>query len=280
MPLDQLERAKASTPNKPSTSHRGSMPRDRLERAKGFVAESLRHRFQVYPQESMEPPGRSSKPDYLRRKLERSKARSFPPRPIRQIQVGRTTYVLNSPLIGVFQRGAKGIAFRVDELLPHFVGEGATAEGAYREWCEHVHVFIQRMRAVSPSLRNEDESVQWTMICEYIDIDNYERTQPIKVCRRGAVTSSWPHPWRITWADGSVEEIALDIMPDEFGAFETGDALEATLDQNPVSGKTLYVFSVKPIVADGPSYEAGAIEFWRSLTQTEDLPESHRDWTK
>ena len=173
MPLDQLERAKASTPNKPSTSHRGSMPRDHLERAtKGFVAESddvheddrfvvdPRDRFQVYPQESTEPPGRSSKLYYLRRKLERSKARSFPPRPIRQIQVGRTTYVLKSPVIGVFQRGAKGIAFRVDELLPHFVGEGATAEGAYREWCEHVHVFIQRMCTVSPSLRNEDESVQ------------------------------------------------------------------------------------------------------------------------
>jgi len=188
--------------------------------------------------------------------------------------------VLKSPVIGVFQRGAKGIAFRVDELLPHFVGEGATAEGAYREWCENVHIFIHRMRAVSPSLRNENESVQVNMRCSYIDIYNYERTQPIKICRRGAATSSWPHPWRITWADGSVEEIALDIMPDEFGAFETGDALEATLDQNPVSGKTLYVFSVKPIVPDGPSYEAGAIEFWRSLTQTEDLPESHRDWTK
>ena len=126
--------------------------------------------------------------------------------------------MLKSPVIGVFQRGAKGIAFRVDELLPHFVGEGATAEGAYREWCEHVHVFIQRMRAVSPSLRNEDESVQVNMRCAYIDIDNYERTQPIKICRRGAATSSWPHPWRITWADGSVEEIALDIMPDELGA--------------------------------------------------------------
>lgn len=139
---------------------------------------------------------------------------------------------------------------------------------------------LYRKCTVSPSLRNEDESVRWNMICKYIDIDNYERTQPIKICRRGAVTSSWPHPWRITWSDGSVEEIALDIMPDEFGAFETGDALEATLDQNPVSGKTLYVFSVKPIVPDGPSYEAGAIVFWRSLTQTKDLPESHRDWTK
>ena len=59
---------------------------------------------------------------------------------------GRTHYICaKSPVIGVFQRGAKGIAFRVDELLPHFVGEGATAEGAYREWCEYVHVFIQRM---------------------------------------------------------------------------------------------------------------------------------------
>ena len=120
MPLDQLERAKASTPNKPSTSHRGSMPRDHLERAtKGFVAESddvheddrfvvdPRDRFQVYPQESTEPPGRSSKLYYLRRKLERSKARSCPPRPIRQIQVGRTTYVLKSPVIGVFQRAQR-----------------------------------------------------------------------------------------------------------------------------------------------------------------------------
>ena|SRR5208283_4453814 len=73
MPLDQLERAKASTPNKPSTSHRGSMPRDHLERAtKGFVAESddvheddrfvvdPRDRFQVYPQESTEPEDRPS----------------------------------------------------------------------------------------------------------------------------------------------------------------------------------------------------------------------------
>jgi hypothetical protein len=279
------------------------MPVDQLERTKGLAANANRlrqrdrfvmyvegnevpqegystDRFVVYPETPKEAPPRSSKPDFLRRKLARSRVRAFPPRLVRQIQVGRTVYMLKASVIGCFQKGVKGVAFRVDDLLPHFVGEGGTADEAYKEWCEHIHVFIQRMRVIPPSLRSADECKQWAMASAYIDLDRYDRTQPIKSCRRGRVVSSWPDPWKVTWSDGSEEEISLDIMPDEFGAFETGDAFEATLDQDAVSGKTLYVFSVRPLVLDESPSEDEEAEFWRSVTQTEDLPESDRDWTR
>jgi hypothetical protein len=279
MPVDQLDRAR--------------------DRANEFVAERSEDRFVIYPEETdesittnAEDPfaaysrrakdyyRRSLKPSFLMRKRERSRSHISLPRLVRRIRIGRATYPLRSPVIGFFQKGARGVAFRVDDLLPHFVGEGASVEAAYRDWCEHIHVFIQRMRATSPSLRNPEERRQWDMICNRVDMMSYERMIPIKATRKGTVTSTWPDAWQIAWADGAVEEVELEIMPDEFGAFEKGDAFEAAIDQDPETGRILFVYSMKPIVAEESPSQEKAIEFWSSLRQTVDLPESHRDWTK
>lgn len=198
---------------------------------------------------------------------------------IRAVKAGRTRYPLTEPLRGNFQQGPHGTTFLVDALLP-IVGWGKTRREACQNWHEHVHVVVQRLRAIPDVNWSADERKQWGLLTKYIDFSTYESHRPIKTVQQGMVTQAWPDPWEIKWLDGRVEQFSLDIMPDEFAAFERGDCLEASVDRNPVTKELIYVHQVRPIDPEEEMSPEDATLFWKSLKGTEDLPESQDDWTQ
>jgi hypothetical protein len=201
-------------------------------------------------------------------------------RKIDAIHVGRVRYPLRSAMSGRFIQAKDSLNFYVDNFLPRFVGKGPTEEQAFQDWCEHIHVVVQRLLATPEALRTDDERAQWDLLSRQIDFPAYDRARPLKTRQCGVVLHAWPDPWSIQWTDGRVERVPLEIMPDEFAAFEPGDWLEAVVDCDPVSRSLLYVHAVQPI---DPQEEMGPDEatgFWQSLAQRDDLPESNRDWTQ
>ncbi len=198
-----------------------------------------------------------------------------------QVQVGETTYPLRRPVRSVsVPNGRGGWEFWVDGFSPRFVGRGACAEAAYRDWRDQVHEAFQALYRMRPFEMGPDERQAWDVLEGLIDVIGYQNDMPVLVRQLGQITQARPLPRQITWVDGTKEtDIDLGRMPDEFAGYKPGQWFEAIVERDPRTWRLRRVRFVQRTPSI-PSLSGTALEpYWTALPSADSLPGSKRDWT-
>ena len=200
---------------------------------------------------------------------------------LEQIQFGRISYPLRNPVIGEYQSGRRGIAFRVDSFLPAVVGEGKDRPSALRDFQCKVHVRLHRLLATFEGAWTDEERRDWEILESHLDLEAYLRDRPIKPYQRGEVIEADGYRWKVRWLDGREETLDLGKMPDDFAAFEAGEHFEAFVAIHPGTCALIEMYSVHPV--EPPDQSVSPEEAWQHAVETAErvrLPYSTLDWTK
>jgi hypothetical protein len=198
-----------------------------------------------------------------------------------EIRLGRITYPLRSPVVGEYQIGRQGIAFRIDSFLPAVVGEGKDRRSALRDFQCRVHVRLHRLLATFEGAWTEEERRDWEILESHLDLDAYLRNRPIKLYQRGEMIKAEGDRWEVRWIDGRKETLDLEKMPDDFAAFEPGEHFEAYVAIHSGTKALIEMYSVHPV--EPPDESVSAEDAWQHAIETAErvrLPHSRLDWTK
>jgi hypothetical protein len=195
------------------------------------------------------------------------------------LEVGDTTYLLRSHLLGTFYPGHGEIDgdFVVPEFLPNFVGRGRSFNDAFLDWRNQVHCEFQDLYSKRPFEMTEPERTAWQLLESHINVNAYRTTTPLTVRQVGRVALRVrPHPELIEWEDGQKEKVRLDQMPGEFAAYKPGQPFEAIVTRDPVDFRLLKVTHIHRI-RSLPRMSADEFEdLIQSIPTTNSLPET--DW--
>jgi hypothetical protein len=201
--------------------------------------------------------------------------------PLSDIQIGETCYRLREPVRGQFlSTNDFTCEFWVNGFSPEFIGKGARAHDAYRDWRDQVHEAFQELYGKRPFEMSEEEAARWQIIENVIDVVGYRNETPVVVRQVGHVTKTRPSHRQITWIDDKSESVNLDDWPGEFASYKPGQPFEADVEHDPLTGKMRKVRVVRRIGNIHPLASGELQKFWQSLPTTSSLPVSDRDWTE
>jgi hypothetical protein len=201
--------------------------------------------------------------------------------PLTSIRVGETCYRLRETLQGEFLPVGDGTCeFWVERLSPQFVGRGARADEAYRDWRDRVHESFQDLYGKRPFEMTAEEVECWDILVSMLDVVAYRNEAPLLVRQVGRIVQARPLPRRVTWVDGRSETINLDDMPAEFASYKPGQPFEADVERDPMTFKIRRVRFVRRISEISPLKKAELERFWQSLPGTQSLPISTNKWTE
>jgi hypothetical protein len=201
--------------------------------------------------------------------------------PLSEVRIGETFYRLREPVRGEFLPCDDGTCeFWVDGFSPEFVGRGARADDAFRDWRDQVHEVFQDLYGKRPFEMSPEESQRWQVLEDTLDVVGYRNETPVVVREMGEVIQVRPQPRRIRWINGRTESVTLDNMPGEFASYKPGQPFEADVERDPLTWRLLKVRFIRRITAIHPMARGELEKFWQSLPVTSSLPASNRDWTE
>ena len=170
--------------------------------------------------------------------------------------------------------------FWADRFSPRFIGRGNHANEAYRDWRDQVHEVFQDLYGKRPFEMTEEESRDWCLLEDLIDVVDYRNETPIVIHQIGLVSQARPLPRRIRWLDGRSEPIGLEDAPGEFAGYKPGQPFEAEVQRDRRTGRLLRVLSTRRITSIHPLKSPELQEFWDGMPGTSGLPASERKWTE
>lgn len=196
----------------------------------------------------------------LDRQIRNGRGRGLrPTKAIRKIECGGTLY----PLREVVEALETPTSFTVRGLEDLIVGVGETASRARRDFESKFHEAFQRLRALIPSFRNQQQQSMWSVLVGLVDLEALNRSRTIVVPNMlGKLLSSQGTTRQLEWQSGGVQSLGLGSLPASFATLDEGAWFKAVVEQRFLTEEIIRVLHAVAIARPEHYSLAARQEFW------------------